>query len=198
MTLVIILILLAGYLIGSIPFGFLIAKIWNIDIRRYGSGNIGATNVFRILGPFLGTVVFLLDLGKGALPVFLAQQATQNYWLIILAGAAAVLGHTFPVFLKFKGGRGAATGLGVLLGVAPDIFLGALLLALLIILITRYISVASMITSLAVTAAFLVLKRPLPYTLAAGLIAILIILRHIPNLKRLLKKTEPRIGEKNV
>ena len=132
------------------------------------------------------------------IPRFLAQQATQNYWLIILAGAAAVLGHTFPVFLKFKGGRGAATGLGVLLGVAPDIFLGALLLALLIILITRYISVASMITSLAVTAAFLVLKRPLPYTLAAGLIAILIILRHIPNLKRLLKKTEPRIGEKNV
>jgi glycerol-3-phosphate acyltransferase PlsY len=99
--------------------------------------------------------------------------------------------------MKFKGGRGAATGLGVLLAVAPDIFLAALILVAFIILTTRYVSVASMIVPVLVTAAFYVLKRPFPYFLTAGLAALLIILRHIPNIKRLLKGTEPKIGEKN-
>jgi glycerol-3-phosphate acyltransferase PlsY len=191
------IILVASYLIGSIPFGYLIARIWNVDIRLRGSGNIGATNVFRNLGLVPGLLVFALDLAKGTLAVCLAQYLTTLPWLIVLAGFAVVLGHMFSVFLKFKGGRGSATGLGVLLGIAPDIFLGAIILVALIIFLTRYVSVASMTIPILVAAAFFVLKRPLPYTLATGLVAILIILRHIPNIKRLLKKTEPRIGEKD-
>lgn len=193
---VIPLVIVAAYLLGSIPFGFLIPKIWNLDIRRQGSGNIGATNVFRTLGPVAGIIVFILDLVKGTIPVLIAQQVTAEPWLIILVGATAVLGHTFPIFLKFKGGRGSATGLGVLLGVAPDIFLAALILVIIIILITRYVSLASIITPPLVTLAFYLLKRPFPYTLVAGLVTLLIILRHIPNIKRLIRRTEPKIGLK--
>ncbi len=192
-----LLIIAAGYLIGSIPFGYLIPKIWNIDVRHYGSGNIGATNVFRTLGPLLGIFVFILDIAKGTLAIYLAQQTMDAPLVIVLTGLAALLGHMHSVFLKFKGGRGAATGLGVLLGVAPDIFLGALILVVLIILITRYVSVASMIVPILVAAAFFALKRPLPYSLASVLFAILIIIRHIPNIKRLLEKSEPRIGGKS-
>jgi glycerol-3-phosphate acyltransferase PlsY len=197
MNILALLVILLGYLLGSIPFGYLIPKIYNVDIRRAGSGNIGATNVLRTLGPLAGVIVFTLDLAKGAAPVILAQQVTNNHWLIVSAGAAAILGHTFSVFMKFKGGRGAATGLGVLLAVAPDIFLAALVLVALIILITRYVSVASITVPVLVTAAFYMLKRPFPYFVMAGLAALLIILRHIPNIKRLLARTEPRIGEQH-
>ena len=192
----ILLLAAGGYLIGSIPFGYLIARIWNIDIRRYGSGNIGATNVFRTLGPAQGVTVFILDMAKGAIPVLYAQHITQNHWLILMAGAAAILGHTFPVFLRFKGGRGSATGLGFLLAVAPDIFLGAMALVFLIVLLTRYVSIASLTVPALVTAAFIALKRPLPYALTSGVITLVIVLRHIPNIKRLLAGTEPKIGAK--
>jgi glycerol-3-phosphate acyltransferase PlsY len=190
---VIALVIIGSYLIGSIPFGLIISKIWNIDIRRHGSGNIGATNVFRTLGPIPGAIVFILDLLKGTLAVYLAFQVTGRPELIVLVGTAAVLGHTYPIFLKFKGGRGAATGLGILLGIAPDIFIGAAIMVILLILITRYVSVASIVTPALVTIAFIVLKRPWVYALTAGIISALITIRHIPNIKRLLNRTENKI-----
>jgi len=190
------MVILLAYVLGSIPFGLIIARIFNIDIRRHGSGNIGATNVFRTMGPVAGIIVFTLDLLKGTLPVYLAAQITNNPWLIILAGLAAVLGHTYSVFMKFKGGRGAATGLGILLGVVPEIFAGALIMVILIILITRYVSLASISTPPVVTLALILLNKPLPYTIVAGLITVLIIVRHIPNIKRLVQGTERKIGEK--
>lgn len=189
----ILLILGLSYLIGSIPFGYIIARIWNIDIRRHGSGNIGATNVFRTLGPFPGVLVFALDLLKGALAIYLISLITNRPEIIILAGLCAIIGHTFPIFLKFKGGRGAATGLGVLLGIAPEIFLAAIVVAILIIVITRYVSLASIITPILITIAFILFKKPLPYTIVVGLVAGLIVFRHIPNMKRLLNRTENRI-----
>jgi glycerol-3-phosphate acyltransferase PlsY len=192
----IFLVIAGGYLTGSIPFGYLIARSRHIDIMSRGSGNIGAANIFRTLGPILGVSVFILDLAKGALPVYLSQQVTQNHWLILSAGMAAVFGHAFSVFLRFRGGRGSATGLGVLLAIAPDIFLGAFLLVIAIILITRYVSLASILVPPLVVAAFLALKRPLPYALAASLVTALIVGRHLPNIKRLWAGTEPRIGEK--
>jgi glycerol-3-phosphate acyltransferase PlsY len=190
----ILALILFSYLLGSIPFGYLIPKIWNIDIRRHGSGNIGATNVFRTLGTFAGLLVFLLDLLKGTIPVIVAQLITSNPWIIILAGAAAVLGHTFSIFLKFKGGRGAATALGILLGIAPEIFLGAVIIATFIIITTRFVSLASIVTTVLVAIAFYVLKKPFPYFLIVSLVSLLIIIRHIPNIKRLLSGTEPKIG----
>jgi glycerol-3-phosphate acyltransferase PlsY len=190
----ILALILFAYLLGSIPFGYLIPKVWNIDIRRHGSGNIGATNVFRTLGTFAGLLVFLLDLLKGTVPVIIAQLITTNPWIIILAGSAAVLGHTFSVFLKFKGGRGAATALGLLLGISPEIFLGAIIVATVIIITTRFVSLASIVTTALVAIAFYVLKKPFPYFLIVSLVSLLIIVRHIPNIKRLLSGTEPKIG----
>jgi glycerol-3-phosphate acyltransferase PlsY len=192
-----LLALVAGYLLGSIPTGYLIGKIWNIDIRRYGSGNIGATNILRIIGPFPGTLVFLLDLSKGLLAVIIAQQVFNSPLFVVLTGLAAILGNMYSVFLQFQGGRGVATGSGVLLGIAQDIFLAALIFAILVIFLTRYVSLASLLTPIFVAAAFFLLKRPLPYTLAAGAASLFIIARHLPNIQRLLNKSEPRIGETN-
>lgn len=197
LMMLIILILLA-YFMGSIPFGYFIPLIWQVDIRRHGSGNIGATNVFRTLGPAAGATVFALDMLKGTIPVMLANWFIGNPWLITMVAASAVLGHTFSIFMKFKGGRGAATGLGILLGLAPDIFLIALIVGLLIIIVTRYVSVASMATPILVTLAFISFGRPLAYTLVAALISLIIILRHQPNIKRLRAGTEPKIGMNNV
>lgn len=193
----IILALAISYALGSIPFGILISKLFNVDIRQHGSGNIGATNVLRTLGPIPGLIVFILDILKGTAAVYLSQSVSQDPLIIIGCGLAAVLGHSYSIFLRFKGGRGAATGLGILLGIAPDVFLGALIIVILIIGITRYVSIASMTTPILVTLAFIVLNRPLPYSIVAGVITILIIIRHIPNINRLLNKTEPKIGEKN-
>ncbi|MBN2057507.1 MAG: glycerol-3-phosphate 1-O-acyltransferase PlsY [Candidatus Saganbacteria bacterium] len=190
------LVIIAAYFLGSIPFGYLIARVWNIDIRRHGSGNVGATNVLRTLGPVPGLIVFCLDLLKGALPVWAVLYFTSEPWLILLAGIMAVIGHTYSIFLKFKGGRGAATGLGVLLGVAPDIFLCALIVVILIIALTRYVSLASILTPPLVSIAFLALKRPLPYAIVAWLITVIIIIKHTPNIKRLLNGTERKIGAK--
>lgn len=196
MDLQILMVILLAYVLGSIPFGFIIAGIFNIDIRQHGSGNIGATNVFRTLGPAAGIIVFTLDLLKGTLPIYLALQVTNNPWLIIMAGLAAVLGHTYSIFMKFKGGRGSATGLGILLGIAPEIFLGAFIMVMILILVTRYVSVASLVTPPLVTLAFVLLNKPLPYSIVAGLITVLIIIRHIPNIKRLAAGTERKIGQK--
>ncbi len=193
MNIQILLVLLASYFIGSIPFGYIIARIWKVDIRKHGSGNIGATNVFRILGPIPGILAFILDLLKGTLAIYLIFLTTNRPEIIILAGLCAIVGHTFPIFLKFKGGRGAATGLGVLLGIAPEIFLAAVVVVILIIVITRYVSLASIITPILVAIAFISFKKPLPYTIVVGLAAGLIVFRHIPNIKRLLKRQENRI-----
>ena len=189
-------LLLAGYLLGSIPFGLIIAAFWRIDIRKYGSGNIGATNVLRTLGIVPGSLVFTLDMLKGTAVVVPAAHYFNDPLLTVSCGLAAVLGHTFPVFLRFRGGRGAATGLGVLLGVAPDLFVFAVLLFSLIVGLTRYVSLGSILTTLAVAIAFFAFGRPWPYSSAAALISLIIILRHIPNIKRLLQGTESRLGEK--
>ncbi|MFH1826778.1 MAG: glycerol-3-phosphate 1-O-acyltransferase PlsY [bacterium] len=191
----VIIWLAIAYLLGAIPFGYLIARLQNIDIRRFGSGNIGATNVFRTLGPVPGIIVFGLDLLKGTLATHLVMQATPNPWLIIGGGALAVVGHSFPIFLNFKGGRGAATALGVVLAIAPDIFLAAAIVAATIIYITKYVSLGSMTTAVFVTGTLIYFQRPLPYSLVSALITALIIYRHIPNIKRLRAGTERKIGE---
>jgi acyl phosphate:glycerol-3-phosphate acyltransferase len=189
-------LLLAGYLLGSIPFGLIVAAFWRIDIRQYGSGNIGATNVLRTLGIVPGSLVFALDLLKGTGAVLLAAHYLNQPFLIVGCGLAAVLGHTYSVFLKFQGGRGAATGLGVLLGIAPDLFIFAVMLFSLIVGLTRYVSLGSILTALAVTMAFFAFGKPWPYSVAAALISLVIIMRHIPNIRRLLQGKESRIGGK--
>ena len=190
---------LCAYILGSLPFGYLIVR-WQkgIDVRSTGSGSIGATNVMRNLGIAGFVVTFLLDLGKGLAAVLLAARLTAGNPRWIAASAVmAILGHCFPVWLKFRGGKGVATGVGVFLALAPLQVALVLVLFALIVAIWRYISLGSIIAS----AAFPMLVHfmqhpPLPIVLGAAGGALIIILRHHANIRRLLNGTESRLGSK--
>lgn len=191
-----ILLILVGYLLGSIPFGFIAGKIGKIDVTRAGSGNIGATNVMRTMGLTPAALVLILDTLKGALPVWLAQAYSGDPRIIVLCGLAAIIGHAFPLYLGFKGGKGVATGGGVLLGLAPDMFVLGIVLFLIVVGLTRYVSAGSILAAVTVFILFVLLGKPLPYTVVVGLAAALIVVRHLANIKRLIAGTERRIGEK--
>ncbi|MBT3279285.1 MAG: glycerol-3-phosphate 1-O-acyltransferase PlsY [Phycisphaerales bacterium] len=207
---------LAGYLIGSLSFATLIARIHGVDLRTVGSGNPGATNVGRTLGRKWGYLCFLLDVLKGLLPTLAAghilhiQSSTiptvEIQWLWVATGAACVLGHVFSCFLKFRGGKGVATALGMLLGLWPYLTLPSLVLLgawVVIVLATRYVSLASVLAALALPGAFVVINGlregwenlldlwPI-FTIAASL-AVLVVVRHGSNLKRIRAGSEHKI-----
>ena len=209
----------AAYLVGSIPFGLLVSRFKGVDIRKKGSGNIGATNVGRVVGRGAGYLVFLLDLLKGLLPVLIAgwyffrnPSSSKNpsaYFTWMAVAAACILGHVYPIYLKFRGGKGVATSLGVLLGVYPYFtFVGILAFGIwgVVLLVTRYVSVASIIAAVMFPILFtiVVLFRPggwpgseqlWPLQSFAAVIAILVVYRHQTNIKRLRDGTEPKIGQ---
>ena len=192
-----------SYLLGSVPSGFLVARARGVDIRAVGSGNIGATNVYRCIGKGAGIFTFACDILKGLAPVALLPLAAvhgaglspaRSVAVGILCAAAAVAGHNWPVFLKFKGGKGVATSAGALLGLAPAAMGIGLCAWLLTFLLTRYVSVASIAAALAVSAAAWVLRADNDFLLPAALtlLAALVVWRHKPNLQRLAKGTENR------
>jgi acyl phosphate:glycerol-3-phosphate acyltransferase len=199
----ILLLLVFGYLIGSIPFGLLAGKIKGVDIRKVGSGNIGATNIYRTLGIVPALAVFILDMLKGTAAVCLAQSLlplstpylSREYY-IILAGVAAIVGHMFSVFLKGKGGKGAATSLGILLGVTPDLFVIAIIYVIVCIAVTRYVSVTSITGVILLSILMFVFHKPAAYGIFTVVVAVLMIYKHIPNIKRLMDGTEPKIWGK--
>ena len=202
-----VLLVLGAYLLGAAPFGYLVARVaGKIDIRTKGSGNIGATNVGRVLGRKWGILVFVLDVVKGFAPAFsalilhnLSYGRTNLPLPVVLAGLAAIVGHNWPVYLKFRGGKGVATSCGVFGALFPlglAIALGVWILAA---AATRYVSVGSMLAGIALlVAAFLLQDEPVGngkyLTLFAGLAAVLSILRHRANIGRLLRGTENKIG----
>ncbi len=203
-TLLFLTLTLAAYLMGSIPFGLLLAKTKGIDIRKQGSGNIGATNVLRCLGKPLGITCFILDVLKGYLPAFVfpmvgtgAAGLQENFPSIgILFGAAAILGHNFPIFLKFKGGKGIATSAGVLLGIAPlAVGLGILTWAI-VFFISGYVSLGSIIASIVVALTGW-LRYDITTAIALTLLGTLAIYRHRENIKRLLAGTENKFQKKS-
>lgn len=186
-----------SFIFGSIPFGLIIAKAKGIDITKIGSGNIGATNVFRTVGKKYGLLVFLLDALKGFIPTYLAIKFTENHIVVVLCGTFSIFGHMFSPFLKFKGGKGVATGLGVFLALNPNIFILSFTLGTLIITLTGYVSLAS-ITGAVLTAILMFRTgQPLPYSIMALVVAIFIVYKHIPNIQRLLNGTENKISWKN-
>lgn len=207
--LAILLCAAGGYVSGATPFGYLAGKLKGMDIRQHGSGNIGATNAIRVLGKGIGIPVFVLDLLKGWLPVWLAKA-----WLLtipgtesllstaaVVTGLAAVLGHMFTFWLQFKGGKGVATASGVLLGIAPIAMLGGLAVWLLFFFTTRYVSLASMMAGVGVVITMVVqMSRSGAWDwvmLGFGLlIMILVIVRHTANIRRILAGTEPKAGSK--
>lgn len=196
------LLLLGSYLLGSIPFGVLAGRARGIDIRKHGSGNIGFSNVLRVVGPGPAVVVLLGDVLKGFLPMLLGKRllaqwgvAQPDTWLLAVA-LAPILGHTFSVFLGFRGGRAVATTLGALSAMIWQGAVVAIVVWLVVVTATRYISVAS-ITASAVVPIYLALSGvSVIWTLFWLAIASLIIARHIPNLSRLLEGTEPKIGQR--
>ncbi len=189
---------LISYLIGSIPFGLLIAKTKGLDIREQGSGNIGATNVLRCLGKPLGIACFILDVLKGYLPAaFFPILGNCGSDFGILFGVAAILGHNFSVFLHFKGGKGVATSAGVLIGIAPlAVGLGMLSWAL-VFFISGYVSLGSIAASAVVILAGWLGGYGLVTALALTLLGTLSIYRHRSNIKRLLDGTENKFSRKS-
>ena len=181
-----------GYFLGSVPFGLILTRVAGLgDIRDIGSGNIGAANVLRTGNKWLAALTLLFDAGKGAVAVLIAGGFGPD--MAVLAGAGAVIGHLFPVWLRFRGGKGAATALGVLAAIAWKVALLAGLTWLAIALIFRYASLASMVS--AASAPFYAVWLADPQrTELAGFMAILVILRHHANIRRLIKGEEPKIG----
>ncbi len=198
MTTAILVVL--SYLIGSVPFGLLIAKTKGQDIRKLGSGNIGATNVLRCLGKPLGITCFVLDVLKGFLPAFvfpmLGKTGADFPSIGILFGAAAILGHNFPIFLKFKGGKGVATSAGVLLGVAPLAVVIGLLTWVVVFKVSGYVSLGSIIAALVVVLAGWTIGYGPVIATALTLLGALTIWRHRSNIQRLLNGTESRFQRK--
>ncbi|MBO0739225.1 MAG: glycerol-3-phosphate 1-O-acyltransferase PlsY [Alphaproteobacteria bacterium] len=185
---------LFGYLLGSIPFGLLLTRLGGYgDVRRLGSGNIGATNVLRTGSKALAALTLLLDLAKGAAAVMIAQGLDVRAGLV--AAGCAILGHMFPVWLGFRGGKGVATALGVLIPLAWPVAAVALLLWLATATAFQYSSLAALVAAVAGAGiAPLIVDRPTAFVIAG--IALLIIVRHYPNVRRLIAGTESRISFK--
>ncbi|MCX5751005.1 MAG: glycerol-3-phosphate 1-O-acyltransferase PlsY [Candidatus Saganbacteria bacterium] len=188
--------ILASYILGSIPFGFIAGKIFNLDIRQHGSGNIGATNVLRTLGPVPGSIVFFLDFLKGCGAVYLGMTLTSDPLIIILCGVSALIGHSYPIFLNFKGGKGVATGFGVLFGIAPIPAIIAISFALLIMAITKYVSLGSLTGTATAIVLLFSMQAPLPYQIVCLIGGTLIFIRHSSNIKQLIAGTEKKLGQK--
>jgi len=187
----------ACYLLGAVPFGFLAGRLWGkVDIRTLGSGNIGATNVLRTLGTLPAALVLLLDAAKGWAAVAGAIGLGLSDLAVAGAALAAVAGHNWPVFLGFRGGRGIATALGVLIALAPAVAAVLTGVWLVVVLLTRYVSLGSIIASGLLPVLLWAGGFPLPYTLAGLILAVTAVWRHRPNIQRLLAGTEHRIGER--
>ncbi len=202
--------IIISYLIGGIPFGYLIAVIKGVDIRTQGSGNIGATNVGRVLGKKYGLIIFILDMLKGFAVVLLVPAAvssavnistTTGNLLAVLCGFCAVLGHAFPVYLKFKGGKAVATSFGVFIWLVPISIAIAFGVWLLTVIVTRYVSLGSMIGSLSLVGVIvIVVDSPfgdnIYLTVMSVAVAILIIARHTSNIQRIIAGTEKKVFSK--
>jgi len=189
---------LFGYMVGSIPFGLLVGRIRGVDIRRHGSGNIGTTNALRLLGPKCALLVLLLDAGKGFAAGFFADMlfGPGLPWVAVGGGLASIAGHNWSVFLGFDGGKGAATTLGVFLFLAPEVVPFAVSATILSVLLTRYMSLGSVL-GVAMGALFTLAYDYPPAVRIAGMVAaVWSMWQHRGNIRRLQRGEERRIGEK--
>jgi glycerol-3-phosphate acyltransferase PlsY len=194
---VLIAVLVCAYLLGAIPVGYVVAKAKGIDILTYGSGNIGATNVHRALGKGAGLLVFALDMAKGLVPALIAMRLFHDQAYSFAAGIAAVAGHCLSPFLRFKGGKGIATGLGAMLGSCPLVALTAFAVFLLVLLPWRYISAASLVATLTIIPSGIYFGVPRVLLYAFGATTLFVFYRHRANIKRLLNGTESRFSLKS-
>jgi glycerol-3-phosphate acyltransferase PlsY len=199
----VVVVALVSYISGAIPFSYIAGRLFaGIDLRDHGSGNLGATNTFRFLGPKIASLVLVADIAKGFLPVFLAPiyspgHTIPDLWLMYIAGFFAVIGHMFSVFVRFKGGKGIATTAGVFLALAPAAFLGAFVVFAIVMGIWKIVSVASMVSSIALPVMVYTAQRlalvpgDRSLLILSCAITVVVLAKHHSNIKRLLAGTEP-------
>jgi len=187
-------VVLAAYLLGSIPFALILARRWGSDLRAVGSGNLGATNVMRASGVRAGVLVAILDMTKGAVSVWLAARISDGAPLPAAAGLAAIIGHIYPVWLRFRGGKGVATACGVFSILTPLAVPPALAIFAAAVWLTKYISLGSVLASMALPPIAYALGSPAPAVIAAAAASAFIVFRHRSNLVRLFTGTERRVG----
>jgi glycerol-3-phosphate acyltransferase PlsY len=205
----ILAIVIVSYLIGSFPTGIVFGKAFKgVDVRTVGSKTIGATNVFRILGPKIAIPVLIVDILKGIIATILISKiyfgdiVVALYWLKIIAGFSAIIGHIFPVWIGFKGGKGVATATGVIFGLMPLEAGFACLLFVIVVVLTRYVSLGSILASLFIFCALLAEKLylgisiPRAYMILSLVLLFIVLITHRHNIKRLLKGQENKFGEK--
>jgi acyl phosphate:glycerol-3-phosphate acyltransferase len=204
-------LIIFAYLLGAVPFGFMIARAHGMDLRKIGSGNIGATNTGRVLGKKWGIICLILDSLKGLIPMLITKTqldsplSTAQLWLWLAVGCSAVIGHIFPVYLKFKGGKGVATSLGMVLGLYPYYTIAgiaAFIVWAVAVLIWRYVSLASITASLIFPVVLIIeiicvksweLSTLWPLIIIAIVMSILVVVRHVENIKRMLEGSEVKV-----
>jgi glycerol-3-phosphate acyltransferase PlsY len=195
----IILAILLAYLLGSVPTAFIFGKLLKgIDIREYGSGNVGATNIARTLGKGYGVVVLLLDFLKGfiavtVLPLLIFKGAETSEAIYIILGAAAIAGHIWTIFLKFKGGKGVATTAGVMIGLAPVILLSCFVIWIIIFAIWRYVSLASIIAAIFLPIFAVITGRDISFIIFCAFLCLVGVYMHKGNIKRLIQGNESKL-----
>lgn len=181
-----------AYLLGSIPSALIVGKIgFKIDIREHGSGNLGATNAFRVLGVKAGSIVTIADILKGTLATILPFLLNIELYQLAI-GLFAVVGHTYPIFANFKGGKAVATSAGIILGINPVLFLIMISTFVLTLYLSKYVSLSSMLTGL-VTIIISIFYKDIGLTIVISLLTIFVVFRHLENIKRIRNGTEPKI-----
>jgi len=187
-----VLYAIIAYLLGSIPFALIVGKIgYKIDVREHGSGNLGATNAFRVLGKKAGSIVVLADILKGTVATLIPLLFDADVYRLII-GLFAVLGHTYPLFARFKGGKAVATSGGIILGISPLLFVVMVLSFLSSLYITKYVSLSSMITGI-VTIIVSIILWDIGLMIIVTTLSVFVFYRHKDNIKRIKNKTEPKI-----
>jgi glycerol-3-phosphate acyltransferase PlsY len=188
---------LFGYLVGSIPFSFIVARLFGVkDVRTVGSGNVGATNVMRSAGKVPGILALVLDGLKGALAVIAARTFSPSESAVCVAGLCAVLGHLFPIWLRFQGGKGVATGAGLFIPLAPPALVSAVICFIATLAVFRYVSLASIVASLSLPVAAYFLGASASVVVTAAVAASMVVLKHHANIGRLVRGAEPKVGAK--
>ena len=189
-----VLLVLIGYVLGSVPTGFLVGRAFGVDVRKVGSGNIGTANVLRAAGKWAAALTLLGDMLKGLIPVVLARVFVENAWVIAAVALGAVLGHCWPVFLRFRGGKAVATGCGTTIALAPAVGLSLFAFWWAVVLLSRYTSLGAISVMVVSPFVFWLTGQPLPYVLYTVVGGALVLWRHRENARALLAGTERKVG----
>ncbi len=191
-----VILVLLGYLLGSVPTGYLVGRAFGVDVRTVGSGNIGTANVLRAAGKWAAILTLVGDMLKGFAPVVVARAATDDLWIHAGVALAAVVGHCWPVFLKFKGGKAVATGAGTSIGLAPVVGLGLFAFWWAVVLVSRYTSLGAIAVMIVSPVVFLLTGQPLAYVVYTVVGGALVLWRHRENARALIGGTERKVGQR--